>query len=278
MTSSSARAIDPVQRVLQLDAGRLDKELHTLFHTSLLPFVRILPSHGVDPSALLTLSLRLLHHFNTIDRNEATPGNALQSLKYTSSSGGPLSLVQRYIHLLCNAVLPFLYTCMQRARHPLAASLATPLAALHAVCVLANRAYFLRTGRYNSLAHRIANTRVNYAGRPTSPQATFQLVDRQLVWQGLAELALCIAPIIRLLISSRFNRPSATTRRAALTNSVGETSYMSVCPLCQAAPTMAHVVLPCHCVTCYVCIQHHDSSSCPGCGASITAVKRVKYG
>lgn len=276
-SSTSSSAIYPVQRVLQLDAGRLDKELHTLFHTSLLPFFRNLPSSGTDPSALLTLLLRLLHHFNTIHRNEATPGNELQSLKYTSSTGGPLSLIQRYVHLLCNAVLPFLYTCMQRARHPIIASLTTPLAALRSVCVLANRAYFLRTGQYSSLAHRIANTRVEYVGRPTSPRAAFQLVDRQLVWQGLAELALCVAPIIRQLISSRSNRPSGATHRASVTSSSGEGSHVLVCPVCQATPTMAHVVLPCRCFTCYVCIHHHEATSCPGCGTAITAVKRVEY-
>lgn len=269
-----------VQRVLQLDADRLDEELRSLFHTSLTSLLRHLPGRSPDSAVYLKLFLRFLNHFNTVDINEPTPGNALQRLRYESVTGASMTRWQRNVHLLLDTIVPFVLARLRMIfRHPVIASLMTPLTALYAMCVLANRVHFLRTGKYPTLTHRAAGTRIAYDGHPVTPRTAFQLVDRQLVWQGLAELALCVAPIVRQFFASRFARHGMLTRRSTVGTTasiVAARAHSLICPVCQTSPSMPHLILPCQCVSCYVCL-HRDTVSCPSCGSAVAAIERMQY-
>lgn len=270
----------PVQRVLQLDAQRLDEELQTLFENFITRALRGFRHVAVAPFARLEkpeirLFLRFLQYANTIHVHQATPGNALQNLTFVTSSGAPPTIAQRGAHLVCDVVAPYMWTRL-RARsettHGTRRVLGM-LGGLHAVLNLVNHIVFLRRGMFATLTHRIAGTRVAYMGRPTSSRASFQLMDHQLVWQGVAELALCLAPLMRQLAATRLSRLFAQT--SVRVHPVHRNS--GVCFECKASPVMPHLALPCRCVGCFVCLQQANLVSCSACGTSVTGLQRVEY-
>lgn len=284
MPPPSAVPSTPAQRVSQLDASRLDAELQTLFLTDAQSALRHLPA-GVLQRHIPELKalLRLIFHLNTISIDVPSPGNALQNLHYTTSIPPTphLTKYQRLLHLILSILLPYLWAHLRRrATHPDHARARRVLNGLETVVrvmELVNLYVFLRNGSYRSLADRIAGTRLRYATRETRAAPIFEFVHSQLVWQGVAEGALLLAPVLAL---PRAFARSKVGRR--LLGGFGERGAGgSGCGVCRASEVvMPHRVLPCACLFCYVCVAGRivEGGECFKCGGAVVRIERVRFG
>lgn len=284
----------PVQRVLQLDAIRFDDDLLATFERRLqrhllntLFYINSRPS----PTTLRFI-LRLIHFLHTTLLNRPTPGHSLQDLSFTR-----LSLVQRLVHLIVDIVLPYVVTTYPTKR---------ALGFLYALALLCVRCRFVCNGQGVTLGHLLSGSYVAYNGNlAASRSLLFQLVDRQLVWQGLAELALCVSPVVKSLLSSHIfslsyilhvmrggRSRSGGGGVAAANDNVNAASRnnnddddddnvrrtnQGKCVFCERNNhiNMPHRLVPCGCVACYVCLHINDVFACPVCMVTFSDVQRI---
>lgn len=285
--SSPSRNVQqvPVQRVLQLDALRFDDDLLATFERRLQRHLMNTLSFSPSPTTLRFI-LRLIHFVHTTVINRPTPGHSLQGLSFTT-----LSLPQRLVHLLVDILLPYVVTLYPTRK---------TLGFLYAVALLLVRSRFVFNGRGVTLAHLLGGSHVRYNGNVSASRSLlFQFVDRQLVWQGLAELALCISPVVKSLLSSRIFSLSyilhvvrggrshsavvADNVNAASRNNNGTNSDDDVrtnqgkCVFCERNNhiNMPHRLVPCGCVACYMCLHINDVFACPVCMVTFSDVQRI---
>lgn len=256
--SSSSLTHVGVERALQLDALRLDDQLLTHFHER----VTEAGSRNIDPH-ILSFALTLFHHVNTLSHNEQTPGLELQSLALKR-----LSVARRALLVLCDVVLPHVFW---RAA---------------SVVDLLIKWRFLRVGDYPSLGRLVARaTAVSIPGEFQARRAAFRVVDMQLAWQALAQLALYTLPLIKAMCRLAAKAVNKLTRERNITGTVASSVTgasvpvsrgRSSCVICESRLFMPYQIVPCSCLGCYVCLHQSDVNRCPACKVSITQFKRLQ--
>lgn len=286
-TASFKAASIPTQRVLQLDAQRLDDELESLFLTSARECLRFLP-HSTISTHLpeLKFSLRLYLYLNSIFRNRPSPGNAIQGLSYTNTTPtlqntrpNLLSKPQRVAHLLLDILLPYINTHLRQSMRQSSQSTVSRILSLAdvgwRVCALSNLILFLRNGQFLTLGHRVSGIQIIASHATPLRRTAFEFMHRQLVWEGVAEFALFLMPVVRGLLRGGMVRAVSVVRRFA-----GNERGVEGCVGCQAQAVMPHEALPCRCLYCYVCLRRvveGIGSTCEGCGGRVAEVERVTY-
>lgn len=296
MAVTRAALLDEVHRVSQLDAARLDDELQTLFLSEARTALRFVPG-GTLESLLPELKalLRLIFFLNTVAQHKPSPGNAFQNLRYASArSGAPLSRWQRAVHFALEVALPYAWARLRRRtsggdwarRRRGTWRLLNAAEAAARLGALANLAAFFRAGRYRSLADRAARARLRYARPARDVPPAFEFVNSQLVWQGVAEGALLLAPLLaapgalaRSSLGRRVLGAIGVRGAAAAEDGRGVTR----CAECGAGDVvMPHRVLPCKHLFCYVCLaaalERSPALVCRACGAGVHGLERVKFG
>lgn len=274
----------PPPRVIQLDASRLDDELLSLFVASLQSALRRLPSSVTAPLLPnLKPILRLIYLSNTFLLHAKTPGSSLFNLHHTALTSSPLPLTTRLLYVFLDSILPLLHPILLRTASPVhlrhfLISLDPLIRLLHAVNLL----LFFRSGVHKSLVDRLLQVRLSYVTRP-SRAPLFEFVNAQLVWQGVADLALLLAPLLAATASIR-QLPLARRLLQALglvtvPHSLTQTMSLDgtrLCFKCGATCVMPHRMLPCQHQGCWICVA--GTSRCAACGTVVTAVERVAYG
>lgn len=266
-TNNGIASIAP--RALQLDAQALDDSLHSLLLQEYRNLLRHYPSsslHRLIPE--VTFLLRLLFHLNTSFIHRPTPGNALHTIVYSDTiSSKNLRLPQRLGLLFFDAWLPYILSRARNFRAITESDAFTTVETLVKFLSFLNLFIFLRRSVYPSLPHRLLSI-VSVHPRPTKPlRAAFEIVDSQLVWQGLAEFALFLAPVVRRLLKGGLLGIGGGSRRARVDG---------VCVSCSEGVVMAHRAVPCGCWYCYVCCREAEGGTCLGCGSGVAGAERVK--
>ena len=345
LTSTSAplpRFLPP--RSAQLDAARLDAELASLLGEQvarvLAPWESgsglggvALPGRSFLSAARPELAAALdgLAFLSTVGRGRPTPGKRMLNVRFADVRGtvaaSPdlpgLSRSQRVALGLFSVGGRYALTRLARAAaarrwasaragtapDPSAASLANALASIDTVLAigsLANLVSFISgAGAHRSLLERV----VGAAAVPADPAAprslSFDYLNRQLVWHGLAELMLFFLPLVEparvgRAVSGWFPRVGglASARAAGAGGrppppaAEAGTSARPACGWCGTVdPPLPFAALPCAHVHCYWCLASAVSDSggdggdgrggpapaahCPSCGERVVAMVRA---
>jgi peroxin-2 len=185
-----------------------------------------------------------------------------------------------------------------------AAGVASTLAALDtalAVGGLANLVAFLGGGAHRSLLERLIGA-VAVPADPAAPRAlSFDYLNRQLVWHGLAELMLFLLPLVeparlgravrawlpRPLVGSGAAAPSSSSPSSSLAAGASPAAQARpggaarpTCGWCgRTDPPLPFAALPCTHVHCYWCLARATAgdaaAACPTCGVRVVAMVRA---
>lgn len=258
----------------------------------------------------------------TIGRGRATPGMRMLNLRFVDVRGGlpaspdapGLSRSQRVAYGLFSVGGRYAAARLGRAAldrrwaatsstDPHAASLANTLAAVDTALALgglANLVAFISgTGTHRSLVERL----VGAAAVPADPAAprslSFDYLNRQIVWHGLAELMLFLLPLVeparvgRALngwlprvggLAPAEQQPPGTPPALPATAATLSTRDRPICGWCgRADPPSPFAALPCTHVHCYWCLasavgEHEEGAGgahCPACGERVVAMVRA---
>jgi peroxin-2 len=163
---------------------------------------------------------------------------------------------------------------------------------LYRVAVALNFVIFMVDGRYMTLLARLLSLRLVYASVGRARYLNFEYMNQQLVWNGLTELLMFLAPLVKprqiAAAAKRWLRrdasESAADDAASSSSLLSASSPLDACVICSARPMNTPYATSCgHCF-CYFCIratsvQHNEQQfPCPTCSASITSLKRVYLG
>ncbi|KAK3027073.1 hypothetical protein RJ639_040905 [Escallonia herrerae] len=135
-----------------------------------------------------------------------------------------------------------------------------------------NLLIFLYTGRYRNLIERALQARLVYGSPHMNRAVSFEYMNRQLVWNEFSEMLLLLLPLLNSSSIKSFLRPFSKDK--SLTSAEDET----LCPICQAYPTIPFVALPCQHRYCYYCLQTRCSAApsfrCSRCSEPVIAMQR----
>lgn len=301
-TQSAFHYVPRVQRVLQVDAERLDEEAQASVQVATTRVIdRFMRGIGFTPLTAPTvrLILQVVRHISTTVRRGTTAGLALQGLRLTdawNSSTSPVSKGRRALLSALFVLLPLARAHLQPTRSaPLNLTWSSDwltrtrasgrlLGIILDFASALNLLAFLRHAVYPSIAHRLAGVTLAYDARVPASRAAFHIADRQLVWQGLARLAIALRPLLPILSHVRATLlPSLSLVSTAPSTSLdGASAEMfgrthQRCTVCHQTPVMPHQAVPCGCVSCFVCAHSRATVTCAQCGAPVTALQRMQY-
>ncbi|KAK2971164.1 hypothetical protein RJ640_008588 [Escallonia rubra] len=135
-----------------------------------------------------------------------------------------------------------------------------------------NLLIFLYTGRYRNLIERALQARLVYGSPHMNRAVSFEYMNRQLVWNEFSEMLLLLLPLLNSSSIKSFLRPFSKDKSS--TSAEDET----LCPICQAYPTIPFVALPCQHRYCYYCLQTRCSAApsfrCSRCSEPVIAMQR----
>lgn len=290
----------PVARVNQLDAQRLDSEIHELLGGELASVFEVFWPGLVErlrPELQALLRAALWRYTIWIDA--PTPGCQLQNLvysqaQYSGSRPKPLRRSQKLAALFVSAFLPWL---VSRARslaelldrnanerhHDTERGWSLALAqwylraservmAAVTVCAAANFLAFLRWGQFATVSDRLLGIRLVHIDPAAHRQVAFEYMNRVMIWNALSEFLMTIVPLVDL---ARVRR--AITRRLfprALLKGM-DADAERACGLCGASPITIPVRSDCGHIFCYFCLASEQMErptqlACPRCSTHIT--------
>eukprot|EP01137_Pigoraptor_chileana_P016737 Opistho-2@73775 len=249
----------PPLRVSQLDALRLDHELMLLLKaqfSKIFTFFKQSRVERMDPE--LNMLLQLLIYWLSVYKSDATYGQSLLNLKYGISVEDPRPITQRRKALQCALMVcgPWLWSRMNNAlvahgwidrddddwRRKVWIALDYGEKAFR-VASLLNLFAFLYDGKHHTLVDRLLGIRLVHARR-LRRVVSFEFMDRQLLWNGFAELLLFLIPLINI------QKIKTHVVRSLFPNSGvdGAASILSAtaCGICFADPANTpYVAIPC---------------------------------
>uniref|UniRef100_A0A7S3PF55 RING-type E3 ubiquitin transferase (cysteine targeting) n=1 Tax=Aplanochytrium stocchinoi TaxID=215587 RepID=A0A7S3PF55_9STRA len=221
----------PVTKVSQLDGQLLDDELQTLIKSQLDNVFKHLPQYSglvarIQPEikAFVRFLLWTFSHRN----NTASPGNALQNLRYRNelkysnvSVGGkylPMLLkihgdeptrLQRVLHGVGTVLIPYAFDRIQnRAMISQWSSLPEDdyryivnkwldtLEKIWSAAQVLNLFVFLYNGKYRSVLDRILFLRLVYDKAEGGRNVAFEFINQQLLYDGFSEMLIALLPMI----------------------------------------------------------------------------------
>lgn len=278
-------------RANQVDALRLDSELQLIlneFAKSALRFYPSAVSDALHPE--ISAVLRTLIFANTVAVDVQTPGLAYSNLRLRGSvapssrfgtEGNPLSRMQKALHFACGVAAPYIFARLQRhtsdGDRPQLEQLLRIAQGVTRLAGVINLVLFLRHARFRSVPDRLAGVELVYADIDATRRPGLELLNRQLVWQGVAQLALFVAPLLSSLSLPAFIR-RLRTRGVPGPDERGP--GRGECPECGTREMcMPHTALPCRCVFCYACIavplERDAEWKCRRCNMAVHSVRRV---
>ncbi|KAF9586225.1 peroxisome assembly protein (Peroxin-2) [Lunasporangiospora selenospora] len=305
-----------IMKVSQLDADLLDDELlETMKEQLWSAFSLFKPSLKERFKPELTLALNLVMYKFSIYDMGATYGSQLQNLIYRNErkhSGGlqstatdaPLTKTQK---IAFGAVTVGGQYVLERLNRIITAqgwgelpeddlkkkawSLIQSAGKVYRVVSLMNFLGFLYAGKYRTILERILSMRLVYAQRSSNRQASFEFLNRQMVWHAFTEFLMFMMPLINV---SKLKRNVKRLLLPAALMSGNELSELPahICAICHennsstttspgtASSTVIHnpYVTDCGHIYCYYCVKTKmmidDEWCCLRCGKKVEAIAR----
>ncbi|KAK4533443.1 hypothetical protein CCYA_CCYA17G4325 [Cyanidiococcus yangmingshanensis] len=288
---------DEAQLVARLDALALDKEVFSILWENLAAAVGVVCPrvlHLLEPE--LRALLRFFYFAFSVGSGRPFPGDAYQNLVYSDERNhqgsnpilSPLSLRKKllfgFFYIMAQHV-PERWQALRYSESSFAPSthnyrifenLMKGISALNFVLFVLNR-------KYRTPLERILCLRLKVAEESATRALNFEMLNRQLVWEGFTELLMSLIPIaqsplIRRAASEKLLpwliQPSCEKEKSFTASNKLE------CRICgKSRPCMPHILVPCGHVFCYVCVamaMHADQSNrCPFCGTDAERPLRV---
>eukprot|EP00929_Paragymnodinium_shiwhaense_P106718 TRINITY_DN72301_c0_g1_i1.p1 TRINITY_DN72301_c0_g1~~TRINITY_DN72301_c0_g1_i1.p1 ORF type:complete len:325 (-),score=39.84 TRINITY_DN72301_c0_g1_i1:146-1120(-) len=308
----AARRPHHVQRVNQIDAVRLDDDINDLLRTEFAEIFKLWDSivfHHLQPE--LDLTLRFLIWRYTVWIDAATPGGILQNVKYAQAFSGTeaapkrLRRKQKLGLLLFGVAMPWLATRLHGVMRDIEGGaklagdgrvhrllrrlcgwylrqLLPKASAIISVCSAMNFLLFLRHGIFAGVAERLLAVRLVHIDPMAHRQVAFEYMNRIMLWNGISEFALTVAPLINL--GKIWRRLTKLMLPVASANG-GEGRCDDVdavgCALCGTTPCCVPMRADCGHLFCYFCLaseqmeQHPNEVVCPRCSSSIESFKHA---
>ncbi|KAF9428094.1 peroxisome assembly protein (Peroxin-2) [Podila epigama] len=157
---------------------------------------------------------------------------------------------------------------------------------------LINFLAFLYAGKYRSVLERVLSMRLVYAERNSNRQASFEFLNRQMVWHAFTEFLMFLMPLINV---SKLKRNVKKMLLPAALTSANENSSLPahICAICHenntalssstsgnAASTTIHnpYITDCGHTYCYYCVKTKmmidDEWCCLRCGKKVDSIAR----
>jgi peroxin-2 len=285
------------QLVACLDARELNVEVFSTLWESLAATVS-----SINPRLLQVLEaelralLRLLYFAFSVGVGRPFPGDVYQNLTYRVDVGNTVSEGDSVIMTRGRR---FLYGCAYVLGHYLleryqtmrytdspwvpSASSAEMIDNLLKSMESLNFFLFFLMRKYRNPLERIFRLRLRRAETGATRALSFEMLNRQLVWEGFTELAISVIPILQSPLLHRILRKAVFHGRfgAASREVVSQEHSGKIrCRLCgKSRPLMPHILIPCRHLFCYVCmamkIRTNGSEGCPYCGSEFERAESV---
>ncbi|KAG0222409.1 Pex12 amino terminal region-domain-containing protein [Mortierella sp. GBAus27b] len=304
-----------IMKVSQLDAELLDDELvETMKEQLWSAFSLFKPSfkNKFKPELALALNL-IMYKFSVYDMG-ATYGSQLQNLTYRNErkhSGGlqstatdaPLTKTQKVAYGVITVGGQYV---LERLNGAMTSqgwgelpednikrkvwNVLQKAGSVFRIVTLLNFLAFLYAGKYRTVLERILSMRLVYANRNSNRQASFEFLNRQMVWHAFTEFLMFLMPLINV---SKLKRNVKKMLVPAALMSANEHSVLPphICAICHenssasATPgvvtsTAIHnpYITDCGHVYCYYCVKTKmmvdDEWCCLRCGKKVEAIAR----
>ncbi|KAF9360715.1 peroxisome assembly protein (Peroxin-2) [Mortierella sp. NVP85] len=302
-------------KVSQLDAELLDDELFETMKEQLWSaFSLFKPTfkEKFKPELVLALNL-IMYKFSVYDMG-ATYGSQLQNLTYRNErkhSGGlqstatdaPLTQTQKVAY---GAITIGGQYVLERLNRIISAQGWSELpeenikkkvwnalqkaGSAFRILSLVNFLAFLYAGKYRTVLERVLSMRLVYANRNSNRQASFEFLNRQMVWHAFTEFLMFLMPLINI---SKIKRNAKRIFLPAALMSTNELSELPphICAICHenntatttpgvVTSTVIHNPYTTNCghIYCYYCIKTKmmidDEWCCLRCGNKVEAIAR----
>lgn len=287
-----------ISRVNQVDAARLDVEMSAMLKEQLVKVFSLMkPGLLFHYEAELDAFLEFLIWRFSIWVDKPTPGNVLMNLRYrderatetrgkvrTGLEGPGLTVAQKIWYCIATVGGQFIWARLQsfsafrrwgdseQASYPRRAWIIIQrVEGLYKAASFSNFLIFLYTGRYRNIIERALRARLVYESPNMSRAVSFEYMNRQLVWNEFSEMLLLLLPLLNSSSIRNFLRPFSKDKSSI--SSRDET----VCPICQATPTIPFLALPCQHSYCYYCLRTRCAATsfrCSRCNELVTAMQR----
>ncbi|KAJ9056954.1 peroxisome assembly protein (Peroxin-2) [Entomophthora muscae] len=223
-----------VSRVSQLDAELLDRELCDILKSKLflgLSYFKTDIKANFEPELNALLQL-VLYRFSIWSPSYASYGSQLQNLRFRDESGGDLYTSrtnnprQRQLLLYGLFMIGGQYLWARWHRWGVGGgwgnisyqddwrgkvyTWVTRLEKYSKLLTLLNYIVFLCNGRYRGITERVLGLRLVNGSSNGPRQLNYEFLNRQLVWDGLTEFLLFVAPLINLERMGKYVRQLGT--------------------------------------------------------------------
>lgn len=197
----------------------------------------------------LLASLFIWH--KTTHRNRSTVGHSVFGLRFPTD----LPSHKLYAQLFCSVIYPFLESKFEHANSTYFVQLQKTFKLFNFI----NFLVFLRTGSYLNFWYRLFGIEPQFANELNLNQATYEFMNRELVWSTAIDFLTFIIPIVDLnkswtKVKSVFVNEQSF-RLNQLDAKIGrDERHYDRCNLCNDTPIDPHE-FGCYHVYCYYCIM-----------------------
>lgn len=287
-----------ISRVNQIDAARLDVEMSAMLKEQLVKVFSLMkPGMLFQYEPELDAFLEFLIWWFSIWVDKPTPGNALMNLRYrderafemqgkvrTGLEGPGLTVAQKICYCIATIGGQYFWARLQSfsafrrwgdSEQRSVASwvwlLMQRVEGIYKAASFSNLLLFLHTGRYKSLTERALRARLVYGSPNMNRVVSFEYMNHQLVWHELSEMLLLLLPLINSSSIKNILCPFSNDK------SSNSATDETLCPICQATPTLPFFAIPCQHRFCYYCLQTRCSAApfrCTRCGELVVGMQR----
>ncbi|KAA8540390.1 hypothetical protein F0562_024691 [Nyssa sinensis] len=264
-----------ISRVNQIDAARLDIEMSAMLKEQLIKVFSLMkPGLLFQYEPELDAFLEFLIWRFSIWVDKPTPGNALMNLRYRDERAIVARGKVRTVWARLQSFSAFRRwgDSEQRSLPRRAWSLIQRIEGFYKAASFTNLLIFLYTGRYRNLIERAVQARLIYGSPNMNRAVSFEYMNRQLVWNEFSEMLLLLLPLLNSSSIRNILHPFSKDKSAS---SAGDET---VCPICQASPTIPFLALPCQHRYCYYCLRTRCSAAssfrCSRCSEPVIAMQR----
>jgi len=267
-----------ILRVNQLDALRLDNEIHDMLSTQYMKMFLFFKSDVVEKfkPELMALLDTLIYWFSIYSVG-TTYGNKLQNLRFANAKdNGTISTTQKVVFGVLTVGVKWFWTRLQSFTVPPSNLwfIFNNLEKIYRFATVINFLFFLYDGKYVSLVTRILRMRLIYHSKSVKRTISFEYMNNQLVWHEFTEFLMFIIPLVNTIRLKNF-------LTSLFSSKIHQNSLpLSACPICTKDPVQTAYQANCGHLFCYYCIKQNcmmdPSYSCPRCGVKIKSMCRYQ--
>lgn len=277
-------ALEKVLRISQLDSLEMDNELISAMQENMQSIFRQLPNPSLferlRPELKCILKFFLLKWSLGSNKNGATFGQQIMSLKYVQQDGSeltqrhkwllillylaPVWLTDRYEDIL-NVIFPHRHHSLPSSR------IINFIKVIANICGLLNFCSFILYGRYPSIKERFLSLKTISLRPQILRELSFLYMNREIIWYGFSEFLFTVLPLINFRSLQNYLQKFlyGVIKREKIRE---DTFNDNICVFCNHEPVIPQIA-NCGHMFCYYCVAANvmaDSGyPCPDCNINV---------